>query len=118
MSSFMTDREASNQDELAPPSKSKNGLVYELPGPAVNRKENPEVMSRGIFFRADGLRPVPRELVEELRSATVTGYKRFLNQLIARVREMDDGSEQAVQELADKCEIDALAQLLEEACCR
>jgi signal transduction histidine kinase/CheY-like chemotaxis protein len=65
---------------------------------------------------AERLKKISRELVEELRGATVSGNKRFLDKLILRVREIDSDSAQALQELADKYEYDALTQLLEEAC--
>ena len=60
---------------------------------------------------------LPRELVEELRGATLKGNKRLLNQLILRVPEAGDVEcAQALQGLADKYEYDTLTQLLEETC--
>jgi signal transduction histidine kinase/CheY-like chemotaxis protein len=68
---------------------------------------------------AGRLGPLPLELVEELRSATLSGNKRLLDGLILKVRETEDArSAQALQELADGYEYDALARLLEEACRR
>jgi CheY-like chemotaxis protein len=68
---------------------------------------------------AEGLGQLPPALVEELRNATFSGNIRRLNELILQVRETADaGSANALQELADKYEYDALAQLLEEACRR
>jgi len=68
-------------------------------------------------LNAERLGQLPRELIEELRSATLSGNKRLLDRLIVKVRETEDaGSAQALQELADKYEYDALTQLLEGAC--
>jgi len=69
--------------------------------------------------RSEGLGQLPLALVEELRNATFSGNIRRLNELILQVRETADaGSANALQELADKYEYDALSQLLEEACRR
>ena len=68
---------------------------------------------------ADGLSTgelaeLPRELVAELRDATLGGNKRLLDKLILKVAEMNKpASASALQELADKYEYDALTQLLE-----
>ncbi len=65
---------------------------------------------------AERLGQLPPELIEELRNATLSGSKRRLDRLILRVRETEDaGSANALQELADKYEYDALTRLLEEA---
>jgi signal transduction histidine kinase/DNA-binding response OmpR family regulator len=62
---------------------------------------------------AERLGPVPRELLEELRNATLSGNKRLLDKLILKAPET---SAKALQELADGYEYDALTRLLEEAC--
>ncbi len=68
---------------------------------------------------AASLVPLPRELVEEIRHATLSGNKRLLDQLILKVRDTEDaGSANALQELAGKYEYDALMRLLEEVCRR
>jgi two-component system sensor histidine kinase/response regulator len=68
---------------------------------------------------AEKLGQLPRELVGELRNATLSGNKRLMDKLIVKVREMDDAaSANGLQELADKYEYDALTRLLEEACRR
>jgi CheY-like chemotaxis protein/anti-sigma regulatory factor (Ser/Thr protein kinase) len=68
---------------------------------------------------AAGLGQLPPALVEELRNAIFSGNIRRLNELILNVRETADaGSANALQELADKYEYDALAQLLEAECRR
>ena len=67
---------------------------------------------------ADQLRQLPRELIEEIRNATMIGDKQLLDESISKVRGAGEaGSADALQVLADKYEYDALTQLLEEACC-
>ncbi len=68
---------------------------------------------------AERLGRLPRELIEDLRNATLSGNKRLLDKLIFKVRETEDAeSAQALQSLADKYEYDALTRSLEEACRR
>jgi signal transduction histidine kinase/DNA-binding response OmpR family regulator len=63
------------------------------------------------------LRQLPRELLEELRTATLSGNKRHLDTLVGKVRALEDAeSAAALQDLADKYEYDTLTRLLEEAC--
>ena len=62
------------------------------------------------------LRELSPELVEELRNATLSGNKRALNHLIEAVRERHEPSAQALQNLVDRYEYDALTQLLEASC--
>ncbi|HTC90128.1 MAG TPA: PAS domain S-box protein [Bryobacteraceae bacterium] len=63
------------------------------------------------------LEQLPPELIEQLRAATLSGSKRRLDQLIAKVRESGDaGSADALQELADRYQYDALIGLLEGVC--
>jgi PAS domain S-box-containing protein len=70
-----------------------------------------------VSLNAEKLGQLPRELIEELRGATLTGNKRLLDKLIEKVRETQNaGPAQALQELADKYEYDALTRLLEAAC--
>jgi len=65
---------------------------------------------------ADKLGRLPRELVEEIRTATSTGNKELLDELILQVRDTaDSDSADALQALADKYDYDALARLLEPA---
>jgi PAS domain S-box-containing protein len=60
---------------------------------------------------------LPRELIEEIRKATLAGNKKLLDKLILRVPENGDAeSARALQQLADKYEYDALTRLLEEVC--
>jgi CheY-like chemotaxis protein len=66
-----------------------------------------------------GLRRLPPELVNDLLGATSSGSKRLLDSLIIKVREQEGASPaDALQNLADKYEYDALTRLLEEACRR
>jgi CheY-like chemotaxis protein len=66
---------------------------------------------------AERLGQLPLELLEQLRAATLWGEKSGLDEVIHKVRENQDvESARALQELADKYEYDALAQLLEQAC--
>jgi DNA-binding response OmpR family regulator len=75
-----------------------------------------EPVSGLAVLSADGLGKLPRALVEELRNATLNGDKTLLDKLILQVRQAEDaGSANALQELADKYEYDALTRLLEEA---
>jgi CheY-like chemotaxis protein len=67
----------------------------------------------------ESLRQIPRELIEEIRNATLTGNKKLLDNLILKIPETGNAdSAHGLQELADKYEYDALNQLLEEACRR
>ncbi len=66
---------------------------------------------------AEELRQLPRELIEELRNATLSGNKKLLDKLILKVRGMENiTSAFGLQKLADKYEYDALTRLLEETC--
>jgi CheY-like chemotaxis protein len=65
------------------------------------------------------LAQLPPELAAELRNATADGNKRRLDKLIREVRESAAASSaNALQDLADKYDYDALTLLLEEACGR
>jgi len=72
----------------------------------------------GILALSAALSQLPLDLVEELRTATLSGNKRRLDKLILQVRETADGPARALQELANKYDYDALTRLLEEACRR
>jgi CheY-like chemotaxis protein len=65
---------------------------------------------------AERLGQLPRALIEEIRNATFSGNKMLLDKLILKVRETEDaGAADALRELADKYDYDALTRLLEEA---
>jgi hypothetical protein len=52
---------------------------------------------------AERLRHLPRELIEEIGKATLTGNKKLLDKLIVKVRETGEvESAHALQEFADK----------------
>jgi CheY-like chemotaxis protein len=71
------------------------------------------------FLDPESLRQIPRELIEEIRNATLTGNKKLLDTLIHKIPETGNvESAQGLQELADKYEYDVLNRLLEEACQR
>jgi PAS domain S-box-containing protein len=62
------------------------------------------------------LTQLPSDLVEQLRNATSDGDKKLLDKLIRQVREREPaGSADALQELADKYDYDALTILLGQA---
>ena len=94
-------------------------------GASVPRSAAPRTVAAALItsvaglaaLSADGLAKVPLELVEELRSATLNGNKKLLDDLILKVRAAEDaGSANALQELADNYEYDALTRLLKAAC--
>jgi CheY-like chemotaxis protein len=73
----------------------------------------------GLAALGVALSQLPRELIEELRAATLNGNKRLLDKLILKVSETEGaGSANALQELADKYQYDTLTQLLEEVSVR
>ena len=66
---------------------------------------------------AERLGQLPRQLIEDIRSATATGNKKLLDSLIRKITDVGDTeSARALQHLADSYEYDALTRLLEEAC--
>jgi two-component system sensor histidine kinase/response regulator len=59
---------------------------------------------------------LPREMIEELREATLDGNKKLLNDLILKLRQRDDaGCADGIQDLANRYQYHTLAQLLGEA---
>jgi PAS domain S-box-containing protein len=68
-------------------------------------------------LNAERLGKLPRELIEKLRDATLSGNKKLLNDLIRKLRESDAiGCADGIQRLADKYQYQTLSHLLEEAC--
>jgi len=66
---------------------------------------------------AEGLGRMPKEWIEGLHSATLSGNKSLMDKLILQAREAGHaGSARGLQALADNYEYDALTQLLEESC--
>jgi signal transduction histidine kinase/DNA-binding response OmpR family regulator len=77
-----------------------------------------QTVAGAAALSADKLEQLPRDLIEEIRDATLAGNKKLLDKVIAKVRGTGDAaSARALQELADKYEYDALTRLLEEVCC-
>jgi two-component system sensor histidine kinase/response regulator len=73
--------------------------------------------AEGILALSAALQQLPRDLLEELLNATLSGSKGNLDNCILRARETaDSGSAHFLQELADNYEYDALTRLLEVAC--
>ena len=68
---------------------------------------------------AERLRQFPLAFVEQLRHATLSGNKGILDKLISGISDSaDPDAAQALQELVDRYDYDALNQLLEDACQR
>ena len=100
------------EDELLDRMRAPLNIAYDY-------EEMPQPLAGVAALNAEMLGHLPRELVEELRGATLSGNKRLLDKLILKVRQTEDaGSGQALQELADRYEYDALTEFLEEACRR
>jgi hypothetical protein len=65
---------------------------------------------------AERVAQLPRNLIEEIRNATLKGNKKLLDMLILQVAGTGDtGCAGDLQALADKYEYDALTRLLGEA---
>ena len=102
------------EDELLEKMRALLNIAYDYE--EVSEAEKPSLLPRRRALSAERLGQLPRELVEELRNATLSGNKKLLDKLILKVRETEDAeSARALQELADKYEYDALTRLLEEA---
>jgi PAS domain S-box-containing protein len=104
------------EDELLETLRVLLGLDYDYEETSETTHLRPVVRAA---LRGEKVAELPLELINELRSATLKGNKGLLNRLIAKVRDTEDGETgEALQELADKYEYDALTKLLEEACRR
>lgn len=121
----LTASQSGADDFLAKPCREDELLqkVGSLLDIAWNYEEITEAGEGKTPVRAESLdgqlEHLPLALIEELRKATLNGNKRLLDQLILKVGENGGrGSAQALQELADNYEYDALTRLLEEACPR
>jgi signal transduction histidine kinase/FixJ family two-component response regulator len=96
------------EDELLEKIRAILNITYEYDEIVETEDRPPSGMA------AEGLGPLPRELVEEIRNATTSGDKELLDQLILKVRETADSeSAHALQELANNYDYDALTRLLE-----
>jgi PAS domain S-box-containing protein len=98
------------EDELLEKMRAHLRIAY-------NYEDSGEAVGGEVPLNAERLGQLPRELIEELRSATASGNKRLLDKLIDKVRESEDAAfANSLQKLADRYEYDALSQSLEEAC--
>jgi CheY-like chemotaxis protein len=100
------------EDELLAKIAAHLKIVYDFELPP----EAAAGIAGGGGLTAEGLRQFPRELLAQLRDATLNGNKRALNKLILGIRETHEAAAQALQELVDHYEYDALTELLEAAC--
>jgi CheY-like chemotaxis protein len=102
------------EDELLESMRALLEITYDYEdGPSEDS------MVGGLALSVQGLSQLSAPLLEELRDATLNGNKRLLDRLIRKVRESENaGPANALQELADKYDYDALMRLLEEACTR
>ncbi len=98
------------EDELLEKMRAHLRIAYDY-------EDSSEAVGGEVPLNAGRLGQLPRELIEELRSATASGNKRLLDKLIDKVRESEDAAfANSLQALADRYEYDALSQSLEEAC--
>jgi CheY-like chemotaxis protein len=105
------------EDELLGKIGALLNVTYEYEDISEGAEGKPAAGTEALS--AERLGHLPPELVAELRTATLQGNKRLLDQLILKVRETEDiESAHALQELADNYEYDALTRSLEEACHR
>lgn len=105
------------EDELLEKIRTLLNIVYDYEEP--NQPPEGQPLTAVAALSTAGLGQLPREVLGELRDATLDGNKKLLDRLILKVGETEDaGVAKALQELADKYEYDALARVLEEACCR
>jgi len=103
-----------NEGELLESMRTHLGIVYDYE--EMSEAEGQHVVGVSAL-KSDSLRHIPRELIGEIRNATMAGNKKLLDKLILKVPENGDTeSANALQELADRYEYDALTRLLEEAC--
>jgi signal transduction histidine kinase/DNA-binding response OmpR family regulator len=101
------------EDELLEKMRVLLHLVYDYEEPSGTDGQSPAALAD---LSSDTLGQLAPELIDELRAATSSGNKKRLDNLILQVREtVDAGSAQALQQLADKYDYDALTSLLEGA---
>ena len=103
-----------NEDELLEKMRALLHIAYEYEEPGGADRQP---VTASAAQRTEQLGQLPPELIDELRAATLSGSKRRLDQLIAKVRaSADAGAADALQELADRYQYDALIGLLEGEC--
>jgi CheY-like chemotaxis protein len=100
-----------SEDELLEKVRGLLNLTYDYEEAGTTDGHAAPVAANGETFSQ-----LPVELMEQLRTATLNGNKRLLDQLITRIREtVDPGCAQDLQALADKYQYDALTQWLDDA---
>jgi PAS domain S-box-containing protein len=103
-----------HEDELLEKMRTLLRIAYVYEETSEAKEQS---VAGGPTLNSEGLRLLPRELIEEIRNATLIGNKKLLDQLILKVHEAGDTeSAHALQELADRYEYEALTRFLEEAC--
>lgn len=103
-----------HEDELLEKMRTLLSIAYDYEETSEAKEQSD---AGGPTLNSDGLRLLPRELIEEIRTATLIGNKKLLDQLILKVHEAGDTeSAHALQKLADRYEYEALTRFLEEAC--
>jgi CheY-like chemotaxis protein len=105
-----------NEDELLQKIKAHLNIAYDYEEMSGNQSE----AAGGVpVLNAERLGQLPREIIEELHTATLSGNKNLMDKLIVKVCKTGHAeSARALAELADNYEYDALTRLLEEACHR
>jgi PAS domain S-box-containing protein len=102
------------EDELLEKMRALLHIAYDYEEPS--RPEDLP-LAPAAALSAERIEQLPRELIEEIRDATLSGNKKLLDRLILKVPEAGDAeAARALQDLADKYEYDALTRLLEPAC--
>jgi PAS domain S-box-containing protein len=103
-----------NEDELLEMMRAHLKIAYDYEEMSGNESEPAAEVSA---LSAKTVSQLPRELLEELRDATLSGNKNLLDKLILKVRESGNAaSAHALKDLADNYEYDSLIKLFEEAC--
>jgi PAS domain S-box-containing protein len=101
------------EDELLEIMRALLNIAYDYE----ELSENDQLAAGISVLNSESLRRLPRELIVDIRNATLSGNKKLLDQLILKVPENGDvESARALQALANKYDYDALTRVLEEAC--
>jgi len=102
------------EDELLEKMRKLLNVTYDYEETADAEGQSAEVASG---LTPEKLGQLPRELIEEIREATLSGNKNLLDKLAAQVQSLGDTeSARGLQALADKYDYDSLTHLLEEVC--
>jgi CheY-like chemotaxis protein len=101
------------EEDLLETMRELLGIEYEYVDSAPASDEAPV---SPLALTAESLSTLPRELLEQLRRATLTGNKKQLDALIIEVRAAAPAATaDALQSLADTYEYDALTRILDAA---